>query len=237
MKDLGGRAASLLTGIAVALVIVAVSIIPFLSPQWVAFAQERAEAAAWTGFTPEQLRSATDAILADLIFGPPDFDVEIGGVPVLNEREQGHMRDVRTVFAGLFAAAAVSVVLLLAASRRRDRVRLWRSVRRGAIGLIIGTVVVGVVGLVAFDQLFELFHRIFFPAGSYLFDPATDRLVQLFPFRFWEESGMAVGAVIVVLALLTAWVAGRRGRSADAAASSDPAPIPVNVAREAGEPA
>ena len=214
MKDLGGRAASLLTGVAVALVIVAVSIIPFLSPAWVAFAQDRSDAAAWTGFSPEDLRIATDAILADLVFGPPDFDVEIDGVPVLNEREQEHMRDVRTVFMGLFAAAAVSVVVLLVASRRHDRVRLWRSVRRGAIGLIIGTVVLGVVGLVAFDQLFELFHRIFFPPGSYLFDPATDRLVQLFPFQFWEESAMAVGAVIIGLSLLTAWVAGRRGSRA-----------------------
>lgn len=222
MKDLRGRAASLLTGIAVALVIVAVSIIPFLSPQWVAFAQVRAEAAAWTGFTPDELRTATDAILADLVFGPPDFDVEIGGVPVLSEREQGHMRDVRTVFAGLFAAAALSVIVLLVASRRHDRVRLWRSVRRGAIGLIIGTVIVGVVGLVAFDQLFELFHRIFFPAGSYLFDPATDRLVQLFPFRFWEESAMAVGAVIIVSSLVTVWVAGRRGASATDPAAAAP---------------
>jgi len=111
---------------------------------------------------------------------------------------------------GLFAAAALSVVVLLVATRRRDRVRTWRAVRRGAIGLIIGTVVLGVVGLVAFDQLFELFHRTFFPSGSYLFDPATDRLVQLFPFQFWEETAMAVGAVIIVLSLLTAWVAGRR---------------------------
>jgi integral membrane protein (TIGR01906 family) len=238
VKDLGGRAASLLTGIAVALVIVALAIIPFLSPQWVAFAQERAEAAAWTGFTPEDLRTATNAILADLVFGPPDFDVQIGGVPVLNEREQGHMRDVRTVFAGLFAAAVLSVVVLLVASRRRDRVRLWRSVRRGAIGLIIGTVVVGVIGLVAFDQLFELFHRIFFPAGSYLFDPATDRLVQLFPFRFWEESAMAVGAVIIVLSLLTAWVAGRRGRVAAAAVPAvDDGTTRAPEAVEAGEPA
>lgn len=238
MKDLGGRAASLLTAIAVALVIVAVSIVPFLSPQWVAFAQERAEAAAWTGFTPEDLRTATNAILADLVFGPPDFDVEIGGVPVLNEREQGHMRDVRTVFAGLFAAAVLAVVVLLVASRRRDRVRLWRSVRRGAIGLIIGTIVVGVIGLVAFDQLFELFHRIFFPAGSYLFDPATDRLVQLFPFRFWEESAMAVGAVIIVLSLLTAWVAGRRGRVAAAAVPAvDDGATRAPETVEAGEPA
>ena len=67
--------------------------------------------------------------------------------------------------------------------------------RGGAIGLTIGVVVVGVVGLVAFDRLFELFHEVFFPAGSYLFDPATDRLVQLFPFQFWEETAMVVGIV------------------------------------------
>ena len=120
-------------------------------------------------------------------------------MPVLTEREQQHMRDVRAVFAGLFVAAIAAVVVLLVASRRRDRARLWRSVRRGALGLIVGTIVVGVVGFVAFDQLFELFHRIFFPPGSYLFDPTTDRLVQLFPFLFWELSSMGVGLVIIVV--------------------------------------
>ena len=214
MNDLGGRGASLLTGIAVALVIVAVATIPFLSMRWISFEQDRSQAAAWTGFDPEELRAATDGIVNDLIWGPPAFDVEIGGVPVLNEREQQHMRDVRTVFMGLFAAAAASVVVLLVASRRRDRVRLWRSIRRGAFGLIIGTVVLALVGSVAFDQLFELFHRIFFPAGSYLFDPATERLVQLFPFLFWEDTAMAVGALIVTMSLLTAWVGGRRGTAA-----------------------
>ncbi len=214
MNDLGGRAASLITGIAVVLIIVAVSIVPFLSSQWIGFAQDRAEAAAWTGFTPVELRAATGAIVSDLIWGPPDFDVQIAGVPVLTEREQGHMLDVRTVFAGMFVAAMAALVVLLVASRRHDRARLWRSVRRGAVGLLIGTVVAGVVGLAAFDQLFEVFHRIFFPAGSYLFDPSTDRLVQLFPFRFWEETAMAVGVVIIVLAAVTALVAGRRAAAA-----------------------
>ena len=64
----------------------------------------------------------------------------------------------------------------------------------------------------AFDQLFETFHRIFFPAGSYLFDPTTDRLVQLFPFAFWQETAMVVGVAIIVVALLVATVAGRRAR-------------------------
>jgi integral membrane protein (TIGR01906 family) len=114
------------------------------------------------------------------------------------------------------------------ASRRGDRERLWRSVRNGALGLIVGTVIVGIVGLVAFDQLFELFHRIFFPAGSYLFDPTTDRLVQLFPFQFWEETAMAVGLVIIVLAAVTAMVANRRASAfAMGRTGSVPKPLPA----------
>lgn len=225
MNAAGGRAATFLIGLATAIVIVAVAILPFLTPAWVAFEQGRANAAAWTGFTTEELRAATDAILADLAFGG-DFTVEIGGTPVLNEREQGHMADVRTVFRGLWILAVISVVVLAAASRRADRAGTWRAVRGGAIGLTVGVVVVGVVGLVAFDQLFELFHRIFFPAGSYLFDPTTDRLVQLFPFQFWEETAMVVGAVIITIALGVAVIAGRRGvRYATTAPAPELAPV------------
>ena len=209
MNALGGRLASLFTGLATAIVIVALAILPFLTPQWVAFEQGRSNATAWTGFTTEELRAATDAILSDLVFGG-DFAVEINGTPVLNEREQAHMADVRTVFRGLWILAAISAVILVAATRRADRAATWRAVRRGALGLTVGVVVLGVVAAVAFDQLFELFHRIFFPAGSYLFDPATDRLVQLFPFQFWDETSMAVGAVIIIVALVVAFIAGRR---------------------------
>ena len=211
MNAAGGRTASILIGLATAIVIVAIGILPFLTPGWVAFEQGRANATAWTGFTTEELRTATDAILADLVFGG-DFAVEIDGSPVLNERERGHMADVRTVFRGLWVLAIASAVVLAVASRRANRARTWRAVRGGAIGLTIGVVVVGVVGLVAFDQLFELFHRIFFPAGSYLFDPTTDRLVQLFPFQFWEETAMVVGVVIIAIALGVAMVAGRRAQ-------------------------
>ena len=35
--------------------------------------------------------------------------------------------------------------------------------------------------------------------------PATDRLVQLFPYAFWSETTMAVGVVIVVLATRPSW--------------------------------
>jgi integral membrane protein (TIGR01906 family) len=219
------RAATTVIGLATALAIVAVTLPLFLNPVWVAFEQGRAEAAAWTGFTEPDLRAATDAILADLVFGPPDFDVAVAGEPVLNERERGHMRDVRGVFAGFFAATAVlcAAALAIAAGRRgADRGRSWQAVRAGALALIAVFLVGGVISFVAFDALFEAFHRIFFAGGSYTFDPATERLVQLFPFRFWQETALVVGAVSIALAGLVAFVANGRASTPVAAAGTSP---------------
>ena len=209
MHTLGGRAASIAIGIATAIVIVAVAIIPFLTPAWVGFEQGRAQAQAWTGYSEADLRTATNAILADLVVGPPDFDVEVAGVPVLNERERGHMRDVRTVFGGLRDRGR----------RLGDRARSSRRfagrtgprpggpfgrARSGSPPRSSGS---GVVALVAFDTLFEVFHEVLFPAGSYDFDPATERLVQLFPFQFWQESAIVVGVVIIAISAVVGVVA------------------------------
>ena len=215
MNALGGRVASITIGVAVAILIVTLAIVPFLTPAWVAFEQGRSDAQAWTGYSTRELQHATDAILSDLVLGG-EFAVEVNGQPVLNERERSHMNDVRTVFRGLWVLAAISAAVVIVAIRRTDRSSAWGAVRRGALGLTVGVVALGAVALVAFDQLFETFHEIFFPAGSYEFDPRTDRLVQLFPFRFWDETAMVVGAVIIALALVIAVVAGRRARRTSA---------------------
>jgi len=210
VRTIRGGAANTLIGLATALAIVAVTLPLFLNPVWVACEQGRAEATAWTGFTEPDLRAATDAILSDLVLGPPEFDVAVNGSPVLNERERGHMRDVRGVFIGFFAVAAVlAAAALVIHARRRgtDRGQGWRAVQGGALALIAVLVVGGLVSFVAFDTLFETFHRIFFAGGSYTFDPATERLVQLFPFRFWQETAIVVGAVCMVLAAVVAAVA------------------------------
>lgn len=199
--------------VATILVIAGIAVAPLLSPAWVGFAQERAQAVAWTGFTTEQVRTATDALLADLVLGPPDFDVEIGGVAVLNERERDHLRDVRGIFAG-FALLVVASALILAVGRRALASARWTAaVRTGATATVVGVVVAGVVAAVAFDTAFEIFHRLFFAGGSYAFDPRTERLVQLFPNQFWMESTIAAGAIMAGLGLLVRRIA-RPGEAA-----------------------
>jgi integral membrane protein (TIGR01906 family) len=208
------RLSGALVAVATAFVILAVSIVPFLSRAWVGFEQDRAQAAAWTGYPPAQLHRVTNSILGDLVLARGDFAVEVDGRPVLGERERSHMRDVRGVFAGFALLAVASAVLLAAAAatnrRAAARRRLWQSVRRGAGGLAVAIVALGVVALVAFDTAFEIFHELFFPAGSFDFDPRTDRLVQLFPDVFWSETSIAVGALTFIAALAVVWLAQQR---------------------------
>ncbi|HEV8545826.1 MAG TPA: DUF1461 domain-containing protein [Candidatus Limnocylindrales bacterium] len=212
--------AGLVTSMATAVVIVALAIVPFLTPAWVSFEQGRTGALELTGFTVAELGTATEAILADLVIGPPDFDVEVGGKPVLDERERAHMRDVRRVFAGFGLVALIAggglVVSVLAARRLGHGERAWAAIRNGARGLAIGVVVAGVIVLFAFDAVFEILHRLLFPSGSYTFDTGTERLVQLFPFDFWVETTMAVGGVILVACVLVSLLAGRLAARANA---------------------
>lgn len=219
------RLGGFLIALGTAIGIVAIVLPLFLNPIWVSFEQGRAQATAWTGFTETDLRTVTDAILVDLVAGPPDFDVALAGQAVLNERERGHMRDVRSVFMGFFAVAVILVVAAIAvvlARRGRRRAETWHSVRAGALGLIVGLVLVGGFAVIAFDILFELFHQLFFPGGSYTFDPSTERLVQLFPFQFWQETAMVVGAVSILVAAIVAVVAHRRLVRARAASDAPP---------------
>jgi integral membrane protein (TIGR01906 family) len=217
-SSLGRPIAAILTALATAVVIVAVAIVPFLTPAWVDFDQGWAGAIGSTGFTHDELRSATNSILADLVLGPPNFDVTVRGVPVLNERERAHMRDVRGVFAGfaiLAALAAAGLVAGYAGARTLGHPeRAWSAIGSGARGLAVGVVVGGLIAFFAFDAAFELFHRLFFAGGSYSFNPATDRLVQLFPDAFWSETTIAVGAVILLLTQIVARFAGRRANGA-----------------------
>lgn len=215
MASIRGMLAALVTGVAAVLVIVALAILPYLTPAWVGFGQSRADAEAWTGFTTDQLRTVTGQILEDLVIGPPDFDVTLDGVPVLKESERGHMRDVRGVFFGFFAVAGVAgivlVALFLGARGPAARRRLWHRLEITGYATAIGTIVLGAAGLLFFDAAFTLFHEVFFPGGNWMFDPRTDRLVQLFPEPFWVESTIAVGVTVIALAVLLAVVARRRG--------------------------
>jgi integral membrane protein (TIGR01906 family) len=210
---LAPRIAAVITAVATPCVIVAAAVLLFLNPIWVGFDQDRSNAAGFTGYTSAEVHQVTGSILSDLVFGPPNFDATVNGVPVLEQRERSHMVDVRTVLMSLGLVALVATILLAALGvASRGRRWFWRAVGTGASVLVGGVIVVGVAFALFFDQAFELFHEIFFPPGTYMFDPRTDRLVQLFPDQFWSETSVAIALAVLVMAVAVALWARRLGR-------------------------
>jgi integral membrane protein (TIGR01906 family) len=210
---LAQRIAAVITAIATPCVIIGAAVLLFLNPIWVGFEQDRSDVTRITGYTSAQVHDVTGSILSDLVFGPPDFAAKVNGVVVLEPRERSHMVDVRTVFISLGLVALAATVLLaglLVASRGRRW--FWRAVGTGASVLVGGVIVVGVAFALFFDQAFELFHEMFFPPGTYMFDPRTDRLVQLFPDQFWSETSVAIALAVLLLAFLVVLEARRLGR-------------------------
>ncbi|MGH2464128.1 MAG: DUF1461 domain-containing protein [Candidatus Limnocylindrales bacterium] len=197
----------LLAGLCTMITIVALAILVFLNPVWVGFEQDRTGAAVLTGFDSTTVHSVTNSILRDLVFGPPNFAVTVGGEAVLGVRERAHMVDVRGVFF-MFGALALLAILILVNVAIFSRGQPWfrRAVRSGAVLLAVLVVGLGVIAAVAFNTVFETFHELFFPAGSFDFD-ASSKLIQLFPDQFWFETSLALGGVILALCGVIAYLA------------------------------
>jgi len=125
-------------------------------------------------------------------------------VPLFNQREILHMADVRDLFQLTFRIHEFAFVYILA---YLTAVYLWsreRSMRRLAREAIAaGGVTVGLLGAAAisvmfgFDALFEKFHILSFSNDFWQLNPATDRLVQMFPMGFWFDVTLAVGVFTV----------------------------------------
>ena len=121
------------------------------------------------------------------------------------------MANVGSVVPAFGVLALVGVAVLAAAfPRPGPRAWLWRAVAAGSLVLAAFVLSAGVFVVLFFDATFELFHRLLFAAGSYTFDPARERLVQLFPMAFWSETAIALGIALIVMSLGVAAFALRR---------------------------
>ena len=203
---------SLLFGASIGLLILLTGPLLLFNPWFVSALQARHDVAESFETSQAEVDRVTGAFLADL-FTDGDFEATLDGQPLLDDAERSHMSDVSNLVRLLVLAAVVALIvaaltgtLLRGESRRMATVLLGTAAAIGAAGLVVG-----LVFAVAFDAAFLAFHAIFFPPGTYLFEPGSN-LVTLFPGGFWFEASLIAGATVVLSALvvLLIGVAGRR---------------------------
>jgi integral membrane protein (TIGR01906 family) len=122
--------------------------------------------------------------------------------PLFDDNERAHMADVRAVFQATKVAFLVGLVLVIGVLRWTDRAQRSRLIRDAAITAAIGVSVLGIAAAVAFDQLFLVFHTLFFPQGNFLFGPDSNLLV-LYPEGYWYGVTLQIGlAFVTVVAII-----------------------------------
>jgi len=184
-----------------------------------------------SGITPEDLRQVALELRAyfNSTEEPLDIRTRIHGAEreLFNDKEIHHMRDVKRLLWGVYAALAASATGIIAltaagiAQRRREHLPalafrlLWGGLLTA--GLLI---VFGLLALAGFDRLFLLFHQISFANDFWQLDPRTDYLVLLFPQGFWFDATMwvalrALAGGLMLAAAGTGYIAWRRWRIAN----------------------
>lgn len=137
----------------------------------------------WSGYSVKYLLNDSKiAYLADLKFDDQS--------PLFNQRELGHMIDVKMLVQSAMRAFYGLISLLVAlgiwAYFSKWMVDFRSGLSRGGwltVGLIVG---IGLFAAVSFWQFFTFFHGLFFTGDSWLF-MYSDTLIRLFPIRFWQD--------------------------------------------------
>ena len=142
------------------------------------------------------------------------------GSPAFDERELGHMEDVRALFVPILRGRLVVIlsvaILAVALLRTRLRAVVPRGLLAGALATLAIAVLLVPAILLGFDRFFTRFHEVFFEGESWRFSN-TDTLIRLYPERFWEDVSQLATVLTVAQALLLAalawwWLrAARRG--------------------------
>jgi integral membrane protein (TIGR01906 family) len=203
---------SLLFGASIGLLIVLAGPLLLFNPWFVSSLQARHDVAAAFDTSQAEIDAVTGEFLGDLFTGG-DFDATLAGRPLLDDSERSHMADVSRLVRTLVLAVGVSAIvaalcgyLMRGQPRRMGTVLVVTASCIGAAGLWVG-----LTFAVAFEQAFLAFHAVFFPPGTYLFEPDSS-LTTLFPEGFWFEASLIAGATVVLSALvvLVIGVWGRR---------------------------
>lgn len=197
-----------------------------------------------TGLAREELMRASAEIRDYFKNDVPVLDIRVRDgdqtVSLFNVRETAHMVDVKDRFRTVSRAQEISTVYVLAYTtvaviwvRAFSPRFLARQVALGA-GICLGVIfLMVIISLVGFDQAWEDFHELMFSNDFWLLNPATDRLIQMFPPPFWERIVFILGVLIAVQAAILTVAAGLYGGikpprwPGRGASASEPEPEPA----------
>lgn len=127
------------------------------------------------------------------------------GDALFQSEEVSHMADVKLVFLSALAAGFLLILLSIVAVvylKRRSTGGVRRGLFAGSIVTLVLILGLGTLAVLGWQQFFTEFHRLFFANGTWTF-ALEDTLIRLFPAQFWMDAGIVIGALVLIISLVT----------------------------------
>jgi len=175
-----------------------------------------------TGLAPSELDRVSEGLINYFNSGDDFISLTVTrdgeSLELFNEREVGHLKDVKGLFRlGYYVLLGTLIYALVYLGIGlfwwRDRRLAWGLVGGSGLTLVL-MLALGLVILLDFDRFFLQFHLLSFANDLWMLDPSTDYLIMLFPRGFWLDAALfctlstLVGALI--LGGLGWWIKSRK---------------------------
>ncbi|WP_167958212.1 TIGR01906 family membrane protein [Anaerosporobacter faecicola] len=108
-----------------------------------------------------------------------------------------HFAETKVIFVSFYYVAAITGILLLGIIMYKKKRHDTSYLRTSAITIIVLPLLFGLATAINFDKTFLLFHKIAFRNDDWLFDPATDPIINLLPEEYFMYC--AIGIVLLVI--------------------------------------
>jgi integral membrane protein (TIGR01906 family) len=189
-----------LLALAVAALAIGATTAIFLTPPVIHILLRASDASTVLGVEPAVADALSDALVGDLLTDGA-FAAPLGDAPLLSAGERSHLADVGGLLRSVLVGGLGGLIVLTLARLRR-RAWLRAAIRDGAALIVGGALLAAAAFTLAFDATFTFFHGLFFASGTWTFNPATDRLVQLYPESFWILAALLFCLALAALSLI-----------------------------------
>lgn len=153
-----------------------------------------------SGLSPVVIKENYNALID---YCSPFFTDELS-FPSLRSSASGlsHFAECKNIFNGIWIAGIVSLLIVIISFIIKRHCGEYKHFRACAIITAALPLVVGVFALINFDALFLIFHKITFSNNDWLFDPATDPIIDLLPEAYFCDCAFViVGAMLIGAAI------------------------------------